>query len=234
MHHIHIHVRLDPSWTWLPLPYHFYDGAIEKEIYEWVPKWRPADVVHNMVYPKNIRKDKQTEGIVPLQSASVEKQACRVTESLATERARIEQEEATARRTAEESALGTTEEATTKATQDATALQTNDPPYTVSEMEDDDETEDEEVDQDQANLLPDEGEDDEDQTELVVGDKRKADDNPSQTGKRFKRKASNLNMVHNLTTDYIDMIAMHVGVSTEEALVNFQDKQKKNLDEMAQ
>lgn len=68
--------------------------------------------------------------------------------------------------------------------------------------------------------------------EPVVGSKRKVGNNLSQPDKKFKRKASRPKMVHNLTTDNIDMIVVPVGVSTEEALMMFQNRQKENLENM--
>jgi len=65
MHHIYLRARLDPSWTWLPLPYRVDDSTIEKEISEWKVDWRPPEVGSSTVYPKNKRKDKKTGGTTP-------------------------------------------------------------------------------------------------------------------------------------------------------------------------
>lgn len=69
MHHIYLHARLDPSWTWLPLPYRVGDPATDKEILEWQEDWRPYVVGSSIVYPNNKRKDKKTGGTTPSQGA---------------------------------------------------------------------------------------------------------------------------------------------------------------------
>jgi len=70
MHYIYVRARLDPSWTWLPLPYQVSDSYLEKEISEWKEDWRPAEVP--LSYPK--KKKKKTTPADTVVTARAEQQ----------------------------------------------------------------------------------------------------------------------------------------------------------------
>lgn len=127
-----------------------------------------------------------------------------------------------------------------KKAQDETVPQTEDPTHSATATyEDQDTNEDDDVDQVEANVLIDDVEVSSEENmleeELPAGSKkRKAGESSSQPGKRVKRKASRPKLSKNLTDDDIDMITIKVGVSTEEALTDFQDRKKQHLADMVQ
>lgn len=224
MHHIYLHARLDPSWTWLTLPYRVDDEAIDKKILEWKPEWRPPIVSNNTAYPKNTKKDTHTGGNNPLQIALVVEQVWRVTESLAVEKARRDREEATARRATEEIMSRLAEEVETRKEQEDSTPPAHDaPPGTAlaAEVEVATEYEEEQYDTDVVTKAEYEQEEEEEEEPTMGRKKRKVGDNLSQPDKKLGKKASHPKMVHNLTTDDIDMIAVKVSASNEEALTEF-------------
>lgn len=208
MHHLYIRARMDVSWTWLPLPYRVSDAYIDEEISGWKEQWRPIAVPLNVVYPK--KKKMQNEVVA--------------TETVGNEDEVRQNEEGEASRKGKEPATEQEDE----------APQTENLPRSSSDSEKDSKDENEE-ESSAANVLPDDaeivggenpgednpGEDPKEET-VAASRKRTAEESSSQRAKRTKRKSTKPTLDQNLTDDEIDLIALKVGVATDDALTDFQ------------